>query len=226
MKYGAFYTETARQSGASTTDAKLYVLLAYRDLLRVYPWSFTCLVTTLSVTAAAATTTLPDDFAELIELPSYAASSGKRRFVKKVPSREILDLFAQGALTGDPYKLALEASTFVPATGQRWALRWYPTPVADVTLTYCYRVIQPLLSGDDDYPAGGPMHNITLLEGALAHWEKGIGHVAGVHQQLYDKELAKSILFDQRLTAGVVLGTLETTADRRILTLVNDVTES
>lgn len=226
MTYKALYDEVVRRSGDSEANAKLDLLLGYRGYLRVYPWSFMCPVTTIDVTAADTTTDLPDDFMEFVEYPSYAASSGKGPIVEMVTSKEILDLFASGAATGSPTKFALEPLAFVSLTGQRWTCRWYPTPTADVTLTYCYRVGAEVMSADADYPLGGPAHNMTILYAGLKQWEIRVGHVSGVYHGLYDAELAKSIQFDQRFTAGKILGTLSTTTAKVIHTEIGTVTET
>lgn len=225
MTHKDLFTEVARISGDPVEDAKLDLRFGYGSFLRSWPWSFTCPVLTLSVTATSATTTMPENFAELIEWPSYAASSGKGPIIEMVTTKEILDLFAGGATTGDPYKFALEASTFVAATGQRWAVRWYPTPSADLTLTYTYRVIQPKMSGDTDYPVGGPMHNDAILWAGLKHWEIRNGHTTGVYHDFCREELAKSIRFDQSLTAGRNLGSISTPRYRVVRTQIGTTTE-
>ncbi len=208
MTFLQLSNEVVRQSKMLLADAKLNLNLAQRDILRSYPWSFTCPVKTLALVAAAATTALPDDFAELIEWPSYPAFTGSNRIVRKVTSKEILDRFARSSATSDPRIFALEPAAFTILTGQRWLLRWWPTPSTSRTLSYRYRIIAALMVADADYPIGGPMHNTTLIEGALAQWEKGVGHTVGVHQALFQQEFAKSVAFEQRLSAGESLGVL------------------
>lgn len=211
MTYKDLYTEVARRTSASVVDAQLDLQLGVKDFLRSYPWSFTCPVSTLTLAAASDTTDLPDDFAELVEWPSYPASSVARRIVKKVTSKAILDRFARSSASGDPSEFALEAKAFVKATGQRWMLRWWRTPDTNRTLSYCYRVIHVDMTNDTDYPVGGPEHNLAILAAGMAQWELRTGHVAGALNALYrgeGGELAKSIIFDQRIRTGVSFGRL------------------
>ncbi len=201
-------TEISRQCKATVADSLSNLQLYYRDFLYSWPWGFVCPSATIAIVASTATSDLPDDFAEIVEWPSFPSVDGNGPIVEQVDLKRILDRRAYSSETGPPRRFALEAKTFVPATGQRYTIRWDPTPNANKTLLYRYRIIQPLLANDTDYPAGGPPHNLTLIEGALAQWESSTGNVAGVHHNLHDIAWAKSLAFEKRLRTGITLGTL------------------
>jgi len=215
------YGEVTARVGLSAADAKIVVNQGYHRFLTAHSWSFCCPASTLIVTAASTTTDLADDFADLIEWFAYPSATG-RKFRQKVSSRWILDRLAGGSATGYPTEFAIEAKAFTITTGQRWVARWYPTPSADVTLTYRYRIIPAEMSDDAHYPIGGPMHNMTLLYAAMAGYEEREAKVIGPNHDMYQRELAKSIQFDKELTVGTFIG-LDEGGEARSQTIATEV---
>lgn len=205
MTYGGMKSDLISKFGIEDANAGRFVKQAYVKFLASHPWSFACPVKTLTMTAAADTSALPDDFLELTDWPSYPANK-PYRIQRHVSGREIAQLNAAGTTTNYPWLFAVEPVDFTVATGQRWQVRWWPTPVETLTMVYAYRRAVPALTGTGDYTLGGPLHALTVLEMAYAEWELDSSKTAGIFVALVDEALARSIALDQRMTMGVNLG--------------------
>jgi hypothetical protein len=193
----------------SAADAKIYVNDGYLRFLTDYDWSFLSPSATIATVASTATSALPDNFVKIVEDFAYAAGAGYR-FLQRRDSKWIHDNNASASLSSYPAFYAIEPTTFTASTGQRFQVRWFPTPQSIFTFTYRYRLTPAAMTSDSEYPMGGPMHNLTILYAALAHCESLKGTGPGTYEQLYQQYLARSMQRDAALMAGTVIGRSKT----------------
>ena len=207
--------------GATITIAEVdYTITAYT--------SSTVVTISAAPSASGATFTmtpdgtypLPDDFQEIEEPFSYAASSGYR-FLNERTTKQILDMRADSDQSGYPDYYAIEPKAFVAATGQRWQVRVYPTPSNDVTLTYRYKVIAADMTSDGEYPRGGGYHALTIGYMALADEELTQGRVAGPYQVIAKDMLDEDIRLEKERLSGVVRPPVSPQSTETILTVRN-----
>ncbi len=167
----------------------------------VYVWSFLILVLSVSLVANTTDYDLPDTFGGFtadrlnfttVQTWPLMLISGDRYLEKKQYNRST-------GLT-QPQVATVSPKAFTAATGQRWTLSVWPTPISGYTVNGSYRLNPDSISAVADYPMGGEPHSETLLASylAAAELEKGApGPLAARFQEL----LAASIAYDRALGA-------------------------
>ncbi len=105
---------------------------------------------------------------------------------------------ANGPVTSDPIWFAVEATAFVPATGQRRRLLTYPITGTTRTMKYTSRIHPDELTEDADFPIGGEKHATAILACVRAECDRTGGGTAAksTREQEYQTELAKSFKRD------------------------------
>ena len=191
--------QTYTPTGDQVAECKRIANDGYKAFLSARRWSFLFVSATLSVTADDETTALPTTF-ENMEGNFYYAASQERLFAQQRPYGVIRELIAASAgYSNDPVLFCVEAITFVPATGQRHQVRWYPTPDDDETLYYQYEVRQPDMTDDAEYPIGGIKHSPAILASCLKQAELRKGRSKGPMHDNYAQMLAQSITRDAEI---------------------------
>ena len=189
---------TDSPTGDDLTRVKEWVNDGYLRFLSDYDWSFMTPNTTLSVSANSTSTMLPADFEHMEGDFTYSAGSN-RGAIKPTTVENILDMRARANITGAPRYYAIDAAEFDETVGQRWQVLFYPIPDSDYTLTYSYRVRPSKLVNDDDYPLGGSVHALTILQAAFMIAEQRVGGAAGAQTEIYEKQmLPRSIAMDRK----------------------------
>lgn len=142
------------------------------------------------------TYTLPDNFTYLVDDFRYGASQG----AQIVHPRSVQYLRTQkagaGVGTGTPVFAAVQPIAYTSTIGQRWEVMTYPTSGSNLTVYYRYRLTPSGMTSDTQYPMGGAIHSLTILEQclAIAQSRRPMGDVD--HQARADKYMASSIDID------------------------------
>jgi len=161
-----------------------------------------CTGKTFSI-AAGGTYGLSADFAAVVDDPAYEAAdtaaamaTGGRLAPRSAAYvRQLLAGCGTG-VTPVPRYYAVLPRAFAAAEGQRYDLLVWPVPAALHTVQFRYRVEPAALSGDGDYPLGGPQHASTILEAALAVAEQRHNDARGIHTEQFERLMAFSIDLD------------------------------
>lgn len=187
LAVGEYLFATRNLSGDQTTEAKRIVNDAYMEFLHEHDWNFMQPYTTLSVTASDETTDLPSTYLELLSPFSFDPDEHSGRNLDERSPQVIRRLKAANQnSTGELVAFAVIPKTFVPATGQRFTVLWYPVPASDRTLYYRFRAAATMMSSDAEFPMGGQMHAQTIRLKCLQIAEAGTkGLVKGHFWQLY-----------------------------------------
>jgi len=146
--------------------------------------------------AANGAYSLPADFAAVIDDFAYGTSGPLIKLRPRSPQfiRELLA--GGGAVSGPPQCYAVQPRLFEPATGQRYEALVWPVSGGHYCLHYRYRVEPAGLSGDDDFPVGGPQHAQTILQAALMVAEQRHNDTVGPHAEAFAKLMAASVDLD------------------------------
>jgi len=148
---------------------------------------------------------LPENFGGLV-LPrsvvystDQTGSDGRR--LRKISPEELLALRIQGAATGTPLYWAQRQLVYVPTTGHRYEMLFYPTPAANEAndvITYRYVVAPDTITSTNMFPIGGTLHSECIIEAVLSAAEEFLDDEPnGIHSQKFQALLGASIRVDQ-----------------------------
>jgi len=174
----------------------------------VHQWHFLRPQTSLTTTANTSTVDCPDDFAAL-DGPMTYASNVATYIVRHVSEDIIRRKQQQSNRTGKPEMVAVRPranDNFPASEGQRWEFVFWPTPDAEYTLYYRYRIMPDALDTSNQYPYGGAMHGETILQSCLAVAEHRLDDKRGHHWERFMERLAASIRLDIEQEAADALG--------------------
>ena len=170
-----------------------------------YEWEFLRPTATHTLVNADWDYDLSDDFGGLV-LPrsvvySTDASGTDGRRLRKISPEELLALRIQDGATGTPLYWAQRQKAYVPATGHRYEMLFYPTPAAteagDV-ITYRYVVAPDTVDATNMFPIGGALHSECIIEAVLSAAEEFLDDEPnGIHTQKFQGLLGASIRIDQ-----------------------------
>ena len=139
---------------------------------------------------------LPDDFAAVIEPPTFAADAVKRA-LSPVTVTQLLTMRAASDDDGTPKYYAVRAKAFAPTTGQRYEMLVHNPPDGSYTMTYSYSAIPAALTSTNKYPVAPACHSETILESVLAVAESTMNDNEGVHAARFQARLAASVNADR-----------------------------
>lgn len=177
---------TRSPSAAQLAVAKRVANDGYMEFLAEHDWRFMTPEATLAVLANDEVTDLPADFGEIIDDFTFDPAGSVSNQIRPLSSVGIRRLKTGTSNTTGPIThYAIQAKPFVPATGQRYEVLWYPVSDAARTLYYRYRCAATQMTSAAEYPLGGQQHAWTIRQAVLAMAEKEQGHVKGVHNDLY-----------------------------------------
>jgi len=165
-------------------------------------WSFLFPTTTLVTVADTATVNLPDDFATP---PGqfFWGSDILRPSIPVVSLERIRSLTQYDGDSDVPTMAAIEPIANTGVSGQRWRVRFYPTPDAIYTLTYRYEAYSGVLDSAHPYPLGGAKMSQLYIESCLAAAELGVnGDATGPHRLTYVSMLIAAIERDRGMGAS------------------------
>lgn len=156
-----------------------------------YQWSWLQPTATLPLLADTDTYDLPDDFGDLIGELHYAEGTSRQAIVR-IASRLLRDMQTHREQSDYPRYVAVDFKASDGASGQRHQAVFYPTPPADVDVTYRYEAYTGKLTDANPYPLGGMQLAELYLESCLAVAEKRVHDIVGLHNEQY-----VALLYDQ-----------------------------
>jgi hypothetical protein len=119
---------------------------------------------------------LPEDFGGLdrpFEYLQTPDSSVDLPRLQAAPHDQIMAIYRDNPQPADPEFYAIVAQPLTAATGQRWEVWFAPTPIADRSVSYRYRVKAVALTDDTEvYPIGGTDLCDVIVQAAKADAER------------------------------------------------------
>jgi hypothetical protein len=172
-----------------------------------WEWSFLRPVATLGTVADQDTYLLPDDFAMIQGLITFAPGDSVIYPPISIVSEEDIRNRRQRhtSYSGQPVVAAVTPKRNEGVGIQRYNLDLWPTPDGEYTLSYRYRINPPSLSDSTKYPPGGVSHAQTILAACLAAVDIVFSKNGG-HEARYVERLAASVHLDRRVNAPEYLG--------------------
>lgn len=182
-------------SGADLTDAKSIVNSGYLKFLLSHPWSFRRRYATLSIVSGEWLYELPVDYTEMITKFSYALNTGYPPIEERAIDT-LMQLRAEQSTTGYPMYYATQVGSYAPETGQRNEVAFWPTPNADFTLHYGYKIIPNKLVNATDVCMGGPEMSECIEQFCLAMAETKRDEKDGVQSKMAMDALRSAVAAD------------------------------
>ena len=173
-----------------------------------WTWSFLDIEATIATTDGQSEDTLEDNYGSMIEGFSYSDTNQGVLQVQRVTTGDIRRRLALDDNEGAPLFYCLEVVNVTATTGQRWQVRWYPTPDTAYTMYYKYKALGEVIDSANEYPLGGAPHAETILASCLSIAEKENRSNETRMEQYYLQRLKASMDYDLGVKNGVKLGTL------------------
>jgi hypothetical protein len=130
---------------------------------------------------------LPDDFGALVERFSWKGELGYRA-LELTTTQHIGDLKSiEDDASGEPVWASIVPRVNTSTKGQRWDLEVWPVPQTLRTFRYRYRRDPQTMTGDAEYPWGGPPHATAILSAVKAKGEQEKNQVRGPWTEQYEK---------------------------------------
>ncbi len=170
-------------------------------------WSFLKPTVTLTLTVAANTLALPDDFGGIEGQITLLAPNNTTWFPIDICNEGQIrvNFSAYPVISGRPLKAAVQP---IKGTGslqsQRFQLFYFPAADTAYVIQFQYYVNPDYLSGAFPYAYGGPPHAETLLESCLAIAEQRLDDMASVHSQKFQERLIASAMYDNKFKAQIL----------------------
>lgn len=171
----------------------------------LHHWSFLRPVTALSLVAGIADYDMPDDFGGLNGVMTYPDWAASKPVIVGSES-DIRTLRQLRPQTGKPTHAAIRPKASDGTAEQTFEMILWPTPDADIELTYRYYVLPRALSDTNPYPYGGAAHSETILESCLAIAEQRLNDQKSIHWEKFLQRLAASIQIDRKTAGADFLG--------------------
>ena len=170
-----------------------------------HQWSFLRPVTYMSLMATVADYDMPEDFGGINGDLTYPPSTATRAVVI-VGESAIRTLRQNSPKTGNPTHAAIRPKSTDGSSAQRFEISFWPTPSADVQLSYRYYISPASLTTDNQYPYGGSMHSETILQSCLSIAEQRLNDEKGIHWEKFLERLSASIQYDRKTSGADFLG--------------------
>ncbi len=134
----------------------------------------------------------------------------------KIISNALLRRWRQNNVAVDrPRYAAVRPVAFVPATGQRWEIEFYPAPSGAYELHGRYKIAPTMLDSVNKYPPGGIAMSGVYAESCLAIAEQRLHDEAGIHTEQFKISLQTAMANDADVHAPHTLGYNADNSDRR-----------
>lgn len=165
-----------------------------------HKWSFLALNSTLAVTTAVDSYTMPAAFnGELVGDITYSYGD-QQVHIKQVTDDLLRDLQADTTTStkGPPQYVSIRPRDNSGTARQGWQMVFYPKPDAAYTLNYQYITIPPRLTDASPYPLGSVDHAETILASCLAAAEERMRPESNTFRQRFAQRLVASITVDSK----------------------------
>lgn len=160
-----------------------------------HQWSFLAPLAKLALASGESEYRLPEDFSGVVGDMTIAGCR-----VTLVPDVRLRQM--SKSETGAP-KYAATRPLASDGTGrQGYEIAFYPTPDADMDLSFRYSVVPETLSIDRPYPLGGRQYAELLLQSCLSVAEQRTKGEAGVATGRYIERLAAAVQLDVQSLAA------------------------
>lgn len=202
-----FFTGKGRSWDDIAEDERLSIDAIIGAGLRMFygahPWSFLNLSASLAIESGTSEYDLPDDFGFLQGDVTF--TDGTRTWSAKQTAQSRIDLAVPK--NGIPKLYAVYPKAMDDDTaGQSWGISVWPAPDRELTMNYRYSVQPRTITVNAPYPYGGMYHSETIKEACLMKAEAETDDQPGVHAQLYQAALLRSIEYDKSLSSPDSIG--------------------
>lgn len=178
----------------------LYPPLVEEGVNQVYEWSILTPEREISIVAGQTTFDLPEDFRDLVGELNFAPTDSTSLTVREYGIGQVDSALQQyQSLTAKPVWCAIFPKYSDGTMGQRWSIRFAPTPDQNYVLTYTSTLLPQALSAQNPWPLGGSAHGETILESCLAVAETRLNDEQTTHRALFIERLKASISLDRGL---------------------------
>jgi len=184
-------------SGTDLTDAQDFVKSGYLKFLTAYDWTFRRRYTTLSLLSGTYIYELPEDYGGIRTRPRFTDTTGYPPLEER-DEQEIEELRSYGTNAGYPTYYAIIAGHYTPETGQRYEIKFWPTPNDSWTLYYSYYYMPAMMSNTTDVPMGGADMAECILAFCLAAAEGESDEVIGPQKQMALEQLETAKRLDMK----------------------------
>ena len=168
-----------------------------------YSWSFLHLADEIVLSSGVAEYDLPDDFGFM--QGNAVISDGNVSWSVEQTGQSNIDRAKD--ITGTPRVYAVFPKPMEDdMVGQSWGLSVWPKPDRELVFHYRYNVQPRTISINAPYPYGGMYHSETIKEACLMKAEAETDDQPGVHAQMYQMALARSIEHDRNLSSPDSIG--------------------
>lgn len=165
------------------------------------PWSWTFLnaSATINITTPTTTYDLPTDLVTMSGDFTYSAAGTDRLRIQRVSYEDLMAMQSSNPTSGNPkyFAISQKASTG-GATKSRYEVIFFPTPSANVTVSYRYVRSPSALSTSSIYPLGSEQHTPAIVAACRSVCEERTGS-AGPEWQKFMAILSASIKADRQL---------------------------
>lgn len=201
-----FYESMEGRSIVADTSGTSYTVVTYTDAKNLIVDADASADTGDTFTIAAdGLYGLPSDFGQRIDDPVLATVLGRPRLDERPPEWVRTEIEATGNMTGPPVYYAIVPRDFSTLIGQRWDMLVCPIPSSLYPAVFRHRFDADVMTEDAEFPLGGGLHGLTILQAGLMIHEQRGGDTDGVQAGLYYKQyLPTSIQRDQQGRAAVL----------------------
>jgi hypothetical protein len=124
------------------------------------------------------------------------------RRITLIPDVQLRQMAVSAPKSGTPQYAATRPLASDGTRQQGYEIVFYPTPDADMELSYRYSVVPDTLSGDRPFPFGGRQYAELLLQSCLSVAEQRTKGEAGVATGRYLERLAAAVQLDVQALAA------------------------
>jgi len=198
LTFKNLYDRVILRLGVTSPQAKQFVNDGYQYFISDNDWTFLYESYSESVVAPDTEIVLPLNFGSI----SGTVSTSDGITLKDTSPSTIAMYRSMSDAVG-----LMEYYALVPAysvAGQTWKMQFYPVPEAATTISFQYRKQANLLSADGDYPLGGGLHTMTILQAAYMIWEQEKNQNNGIEYQKYRQLLETSISRDNNFRSNTL----------------------
>ena len=195
------YLGTYGTSGPNTTEldnAKEIVNDAYRRFIDNNPdWSFLKPLSRIDTVSGTYTYELPNDYIRMVRPFQYDADSGYPEMIE-VSLSDLIEMRSVNDFQSYPEYYAIYPTEYTKETGQRWEVKFYPTPDSSYSLFYTYKMYPTLLENDNDIPVGALDYSDCIRQLCLAEAESNVEENNGTQEEKAKAALFMAITNDRR----------------------------
>ena len=187
-----------------TIDSTDYTIVTYNSATQVILDSDPSAVAESYTISTDGSYGLPDNFGWIVDDFAYSRDE-TAVIIQPLSIQNIKRMESGNDSTGLPLYYAVYPRAFVPATGQRYDVRFWPEPSGEYTLRYRYHVNPTKMTSDAEYPLGSALHAQCILQAAKYIADTNKHRNSTASKGMYDELMITSIQADSQ-TASKTIG--------------------